>query len=162
MIRRLKGLTLWVLALLLSGSALAESLRIDNKELATLTSYMSAELDRAVPYWIVDGKHVTRQEARELILKQNKVSCMGWLFNFSNDKTISKSTIQNQLFGELNLIPLWKRINGKAIFIDEATNYGISYNCVHKNLTGQLEELESLSDDEFNQTFQGVLHIIGD
>lgn len=140
-------------------SSNAATLRIVHPMLAMQASYTSSDLTESLAYWIIDGQVVERAQARDLIFNHGKTACTVWLMNFSDDETIEKSTLQNSILTVNALIPLWKVINGRPIFVDDTTSFAISYNCVVKNSDGEFSEVEFLTTEEFNNMFKTILKI---
>jgi hypothetical protein len=135
----------------------AESVRILNSSVAQ-AAYVSAELDGQLPVWVMDSLLVSTEEAKAGIL-QGKIACTLWLMDFSDAKDHSKTEIVETIFPLNKEIPLWKRVNGKAIFVDEATSNALSYNCVAWDPERGHSDLDAIKDSEFNGIFAGLLEI---
>lgn len=140
--------------LLLSTLSLATtSLQVLNFEENQKASYTSSELNEPVPYWIINGQIVPLRDARKMILEQGVVACATWLMNFSDDKNVSKDSLQESLLQPLKKIPLWKNVSGRPIYVDPETSYALSFICATSDTNGQIIEVDSA---DFPQIFLGL------
>jgi hypothetical protein len=135
------------------------TLSIIDSVIAKSASYTSQELNESLPFFIHDGALIDRVQAKDMVLNQGKMACTIWLMDFSDQGMHEKRQLQSTLLIDGKQIPLWKQVSGKAIFIDEGSDFAISYNCIKKDSALQVVELDSLSPEDFNTMFQGVLKI---
>jgi hypothetical protein len=139
--------------LVLSSISMAQNLQVLDSALAIKTSYITSEFEGPIAYWLIDGQVYSLKETRDQILNHNRVACVSWLMNFSDDKSVSKEALQQALLPISNNIPLWKNISGRPVFMDTETSFALSFNCVGKGFDGELIEVDSA---DYLDMFKGV------
>lgn len=142
-----------VAALCFQSLAFADSIQVLNAPALKQVSYTSAELNGSLPNWVIDGKVLPLSQAKKLILEQGKIACATWLMNYSDESNASKEKVQEALLQPSKVIPLWKVVSGRPIYVDPDTSFGISFVCASKNEYGDLVEVDST---DFAKMFAGL------
>lgn len=153
---KMRTLSLFI-PLFLSVMSWAQSIQVLDQYKSRLTSYSSSDFEGVIPFWVIDGSVYPVAEARELIKGQGKVACVSWLMNYSDNKDVTTADLQMSLLRKGHMIPLWKVVSGRPIYVDPVTDFALSFVCVGRDTEGQPIEVDST---DFVQMFSRLYKFI--
>ena len=136
-----------------SSFGFAQAIQVLNDLNNQRTSYISSEMDKPIPYWVIDGQVYPLYQAKKMIVEEGKTACATWLMNYSDDKTITKEQLQESLLKNSKSIPLWKKVNGRPIFVDPDTNFALSFICATRDAYGNFIDIDAT---DFVSMFKGL------
>ena len=143
-----------LIAVLFIGTlGFAQTIHVLDATKNQLTSYISSEMDKPIPYWVIDGQVYPLSQAKKMIGEEGKTACATWLMNFSDDKGITKEQIQETLLRNSKSIPLWKKVNDRPIFVDPDTNFALSFICATRDAYGNFIDIDAT---DFVSMFKGL------
>ena len=161
-IRILRILTLTFLVQNSYASDESLVVKVLNKAVAIQATYTTQELDDPSYFplnWFYNGKVLSPIEAKKLILEGQSV-CNLWATIYSDDRSnLTAEYIKNQTL-DLSEISLWKNVSGRLIFLDEDSEFVLTYNCIKGDEKGIPVEITDLSIQNLNDIFKGVIIII--
>lgn len=136
--------------------------KVLNKALAIQATYTTQELDDPSYYplnWFYNGRVLSPIEAKKLILEGQSV-CNLWATMYSDDRNnLTAEYVKNRTL-DLGEISLWKNVSGRLIFLDEESEFVLTYNCIKGDEKGNPIEITDLSIQILNDIFKGVINII--